>query len=77
MICFSFSFVVTAIVEQNYKAREEDDLTLEKGDIIKNIKQKADGRWEGTLTSTGKTGMFPDKFVRVINGDDKSSVVLR
>lgn len=52
-------------------------MTLEKGAIIKNIKQKPGGWWEGVLTSTGKKGMFPDNFVRVLNGDDKSPVVLR
>lgn len=34
------------------------------------------GWWEGTLTS-GKTGMFPDNFVRVLEPDDKNPVVLR
>ena len=54
-----------AIVEYNYEAREADELTLRKGDIIKNIKVLQGGWWEGTLKD--KRGMFPDNFVKVIN----------
>ncbi|XP_031625041.1 SH3 domain-containing kinase-binding protein 1 isoform X2 [Contarinia nasturtii] len=68
---------VSAIVEYNYTAKESDEITLAKGAIINNIKRQSGGWWEGTLASTGKTGMFPDNFVRVLESDDKSPVVLR
>ncbi|XP_063704390.1 SH3 domain-containing kinase-binding protein 1 isoform X2 [Culicoides brevitarsis] len=68
---------VSAIVEHDYSAREDDELTLVKGAIITNIKIKPGGWWEGSIASTGKTGMFPDNFVRVLEPDDKNPVVLR
>lgn len=76
-VLFVWLRIVTAIVEYNYTACEDDELTLEKGAIIKSIKQKPGGWWEGVLASTGKRGMFPDNFVRILSGDDKSPVVLR
>uniref|UniRef100_A0A1Q3EXA9 Putative sh3 domain-containing kinase-binding protein 1 n=1 Tax=Culex tarsalis TaxID=7177 RepID=A0A1Q3EXA9_CULTA len=68
---------VSAIVEYDYAAKEADELTLKKGAIITNIKIQPGGWWEGTLTATGRTGMFPDNFVRVLEPDDKNPVVLR
>ncbi|XP_055631819.1 bromodomain-containing protein DDB_G0270170 isoform X2 [Toxorhynchites rutilus septentrionalis] len=68
---------VSAIVEYDYTAKETDELTLKKGAIITNIKIQPGGWWEGTLTATGRTGMFPDNFVRVLEPDDKNPVVLR
>lgn len=72
---FFFSFTVIAIVEYKYTAQEADELTLVKGAIIENIQKNPGGWWEGTLN--GKTGMFPDNFVRVLESDEKSPVVLR
>lgn len=74
---FFGSFSVSAIVEYDYTAKEIDELTLVKGAIINNIKAQPGGWWEGTLATSGKTGMFPDNFVRVLDGDDKNPVVLR
>lgn len=68
---------VSATVEYDYTAKEADELTLKKGAIITNIKIQPGGWWEGTLTATGRTGMFPDNFVRVLEPDDKNPVVLR
>lgn len=68
---------MSAIVEYDYAAKEADELTLKKGAIITNIKIQPGGWWEGTLTATGRTGMFPDNFVRVLEPDDKNPVVLR
>ncbi|XP_012283228.1 SH3 domain-containing kinase-binding protein 1 [Orussus abietinus] len=53
-----------ARVEYNYVAQEPDELTLKKGDIIKEIKVMFGGWWEGTLRD--KRGMFPDNFVKVL-----------
>lgn len=63
-------------MEYEYTAKESDELTLVKGAIINSVKMQPGGWWEGTLT-TGKTGMFPDNFVRVLEPDDKNPVVLR
>lgn len=50
-------------MEYNYEAQEPDELTIRKGDIIKEIKVLSGGWWEGTLRD--KRGMFPDNFVKV------------
>lgn len=68
---------VSAIVEYDYAAKEADELTLKRGATLTNIKIQPGGWWEGTLTATGRTGMFPDNFVRVLEPDDKNPVVLR
>ncbi|KAL0123132.1 hypothetical protein PUN28_007637 [Cardiocondyla obscurior] len=54
-----------AIVEHNYVAQQDDELTLKKGDIITEIKTMLGGWWEGTLRD--KRGMFPDNFVKVLD----------
>ncbi|XP_049283326.1 mucin-5AC isoform X1 [Anopheles funestus] len=68
---------VSAVVEYDYAAKEPDELTLKKGAIITNIKVQDGGWWEGTLVTTGRTGVFPDNFVRVLESQDKNQVVLR
>ncbi|XP_058059300.1 mucin-19-like isoform X2 [Anopheles bellator] len=77
--------MLSAVVEFDYTAKEPDELTLKKGAIITNIKVQDGGWWEGTLISTGRTGVFPDNFVRVLEQqqppalvvEDKNDVVLR
>ncbi|XP_066246640.1 SH3 domain-containing kinase-binding protein 1 isoform X2 [Euwallacea similis] len=59
--------MVEVEVEYDYSAQQPDELTLKKGDIIKNVVQQAGGWWEGTLS--GKTGYFPDNFVKVLSTD--------
>lgn len=58
-----------AVVEYDYIAQEPDELTIHKGDVIRNIIQKKGGWWEGTLRD--KRGMFPDNFVTVIQKENK------
>ncbi|XP_028130137.2 CD2-associated protein [Diabrotica virgifera virgifera] len=60
------------IVEYDYTAKESDELTIKKGDIIKDVVKKPGGWWEGVLKE--KKGMFPDNFVRPL---DKDGVVFR
>uniref|UniRef100_A0A182FAY5 SH3 domain-containing protein n=2 Tax=Anopheles albimanus TaxID=7167 RepID=A0A182FAY5_ANOAL len=74
----------SAVVEFDYAAKEPDELTLKKGAIITNIKVQDGGWWEGTLIATGRTGVFPDNFVRVLEQppppltlEDRGEVVLR
>jgi hypothetical protein len=52
-------------VEFAYAGVEDDEITLEIGDIINDCVQKEDGWLEGELN--GKRGMFPDNFVKKIN----------
>ncbi|XP_071504094.1 SH3 domain-containing kinase-binding protein 1-like [Diadema antillarum] len=54
--------MVEAEVEFDYEAVNLDELTLTKGDVIKNIKMMEGGWWEGEVG--GKRGMFPDNFVK-------------
>ena len=58
----------TARVTFSYNAEDEDELTLEVGDIIKNIVDAETGWWEGELN--GKRGLFPNNFVEEITGSD-------
>ena len=64
LICRIIVVSVEAVVEFDYQAAEEDELSLVKGDIITNVSKLDGGWWEGTLN--GKTGMFPDNFVKVL-----------
>ncbi|NXB24524.1 SH3K1 protein, partial [Rhagologus leucostigma] len=61
--------LVEAIVEFDYKAQHDDELTIAVGDIITNIKKDDGGWWEGQLK--GRRGLFPDNFVREIKKDMK------
>uniref|UniRef100_A0ABM0N164 SH3 domain-containing kinase-binding protein 1-like n=1 Tax=Saccoglossus kowalevskii TaxID=10224 RepID=A0ABM0N164_SACKO len=55
--------MVEAVVEFDYTADAEDELTLQVGEVIANIKIMDGGWWEGELR--GKRGMFPDNFVKL------------
>lgn len=57
---------VEAVVEFDYEAQQDDELSLTVGDIIVNIRRDDGGWWEGELG--GRRGFFPDNFVRVSNG---------
>ncbi|CAL8075733.1 unnamed protein product [Calicophoron daubneyi] len=50
------------VVEYDYAAEEPDELTIKKGDIIKEVSQFEEGWYIGNLN--GKIGVFPDNFVR-------------
>lgn len=52
-----------AVVEFDYEAQQDDELSLTVGDIIVNIRRDDGGWWEGELG--GRRGLFPDNFVRV------------
>lgn len=56
-------FRAEALVQFDYEAREPDELTLKKGDIVTDVKPMPDGWMEGF--KDGKKGMFPDNYVRV------------
>ncbi|XP_054852227.1 rho guanine nucleotide exchange factor 6 isoform X2 [Eublepharis macularius] len=53
----------------NFKQTNEDELSINKGDIIYVTRVEEGGWWEGTLN--GKTGWFPSNYVREIKSTDK------
>ncbi|XP_039473726.1 SH3 domain-containing kinase-binding protein 1 isoform X2 [Oreochromis aureus] len=60
---------VEAVVEFDYEAQQDDELSLTAGDIIVNIRRDEGGWWEGELG--GRRGLFPDNFVREIKKEGK------
>ncbi|XP_069092154.1 CD2-associated protein [Pleurodeles waltl] len=60
--------MVEYIVEYDYEAVHEDELTIRVGEIIKNVKRLEEEGWmEGEVH--GRRGMFPDNFVKEIKKD--------
>ncbi|XP_072296579.1 CD2-associated protein [Eucyclogobius newberryi] len=61
-----------AVVEFDYEALHEDELTLRPGDVIKNVRCiEEDGWMEGELN--GRRGLFPDNFVKEVKKDSKEA----
>ncbi|XP_076818721.1 SH3 domain-containing kinase-binding protein 1-like isoform X3 [Clavelina lepadiformis] len=58
-----------AVVSFDYDAEAKDELTLRVGDVLANLRLVEEGWCEGSLN--GKTGVFPDNFVKLI--DDTSA----
>ncbi|KAM3860370.1 SH3 domain-containing kinase-binding protein 1 [Diretmus argenteus] len=58
-----------AVVEFDYEAQQDDELSLAVGDVIVNIRRDEGGWWEGELG--GRRGLFPDNFVREIKKEGK------
>ncbi|XP_029313737.1 SH3 domain-containing kinase-binding protein 1 isoform X2 [Cottoperca gobio] len=61
--------MVEAVVEFDYEAQQDDELSLTVGEIIVNVRRDDGGWWEGELG--GRRGLFPDNFVREIKKDGK------
>ncbi|XP_031460781.1 CD2-associated protein isoform X1 [Phasianus colchicus] len=60
--------MVEYIVEYDYDAVHDDELTIRVGEIIRNVKKLEEEGWlEGELN--GKRGMFPDNFVKEVKKD--------
>ncbi|XP_054900519.1 CD2-associated protein isoform X2 [Poeciliopsis prolifica] len=58
------------LVEFEYDALHDDELTLRPGDIIKNVRYIEEEGWmEGELN--GRRGVFPDNFVKELKKDPK------
>ncbi|XP_072537177.1 CD2-associated protein [Salminus brasiliensis] len=57
--------MVEVVVEYEYEAAHDDELTLRLGDVIKNVRRIEEEGWmEGDLH--GRRGLFPDNFVKEI-----------
>ncbi|XP_050997467.1 SH3 domain-containing kinase-binding protein 1 isoform X8 [Acomys russatus] len=65
--------MVEAIVEFDYQAQHDDELTISVGEIITNIRKEDGGWWEGQIN--GRRGLFPDNFVREIKKDMKKDLL--
>ncbi|XP_042659480.1 CD2-associated protein isoform X1 [Tyto alba] len=60
--------MVDYIVEYDYDAVHDDELTIRVGEIIRNVKKLEEDGWlEGELN--GRRGMFPDNFVKEVKKD--------
>ncbi|XP_020310689.1 CD2-associated protein isoform X3 [Oncorhynchus kisutch] len=57
--------MVEVVVEYEYDALHEDELTLRLGDVIRNVCRIEEEGWmEGDLN--GKRGLFPDNFIKEV-----------
>ncbi|XP_051510511.1 CD2-associated protein-like isoform X2 [Myxocyprinus asiaticus] len=64
--------MVEVVVEYEYAALQEDELTLKHGDIIKNVRRIEEEGWmEGDLN--GRRGLFPDNFVKEVKKEEPKS----
>ncbi|XP_057680307.1 SH3 domain-containing kinase-binding protein 1 isoform X1 [Corythoichthys intestinalis] len=68
-LCVNNIKLVEAVVEFDYEAQQDDELSLSVGDVIVNIRRDDGGWWEGELG--GRRGLFPDNFVREIKKEAK------
>ncbi|XP_026884016.2 CD2-associated protein isoform X1 [Electrophorus electricus] len=62
--------MVEVVVEFEYEAMHDDELTLRLGDVIKNVRRIEEEGWmEGDLN--GRRGLFPDNFVKELKKETK------
>lgn len=57
------------MVEFDYEAQQEDELSLRVGDIIVKVTKDDGGWWKGEID--GRRGLFPDNFVREMKKEVK------
>ncbi|CAI5773970.1 rho guanine nucleotide exchange factor 5 [Podarcis lilfordi] len=62
---------------RSYKARENDELALEKADIIMVLQQSSDGWFEGVKLSDGERGWFPSDHVEIISSKQARQMNLK
>ncbi|KAH9524985.1 SH3-domain kinase binding protein 1 [Bulinus truncatus] len=66
------TYSMEAVVEYEYQAEQEDELSLKVGDVITNVITAEGGWWEGELN--GKKGMFPENFVKLVKRREPTSL---
>ncbi|XP_072035093.1 SH2/SH3 adapter protein NCK1-like isoform X2 [Amphiura filiformis] len=75
----TFELRIAAVVKFNYSARQEDELSLRKGEKIVVQEKSSDGWWRGECD--GLSGWFPSNYVTEepdsASGSQKSSVSSR
>lgn len=64
----------TAKVIYDYEAKEKNELSLKKGEVVKVIQQLEKGWWFGELN--GKTGLFPGSYVELQTTNKKQQFML-
>ncbi|XP_066862470.1 CD2-associated protein isoform X1 [Kogia breviceps] len=70
-LCCEISPRFDYIVEYDYDAVHDDELTIRVGEIIRNVRKLQEEGWlEGELN--GRRGMFPDNFVKEIKRETES-----
>ncbi|XP_042325431.1 CD2-associated protein isoform X2 [Sceloporus undulatus] len=63
--------MVEYVVEYDYDAVHDDELTIRVGEIIRNVKKLEEEGWlEGELN--GRRGLFPDNFVKEVQRETES-----
>lgn len=66
--------LVTAKALYDYEPLDVDEVGLQTGDVVTNIKQDKSGWWEGQVR--GKRGMFPASYVMVIDNVSLQGIIL-
>ena len=54
-----------AVAEYDYDAQDDDDLTFQEGQIIREVTVLDEGWSEGRLLHNGQYGMFPNNYVEM------------
>ncbi|THH27533.1 hypothetical protein EUX98_g6653 [Antrodiella citrinella] len=57
---------VCAVVQYDYEAQDDNELTLLEGQLIEQIDFIDDGWWAG-IDPNGKTGIFPANYVELVD----------
>ncbi|KAI8879754.1 SH3-domain-containing protein [Backusella circina FSU 941] len=60
--------IVLAIVKEDYTPEDENELLLQRNDVITVLEQQPDGLWKGDLN--GKKGVFPSKYVQLLDDEN-------
>ncbi|KAI1707214.1 rhoGEF domain-containing protein [Ditylenchus destructor] len=58
-----------AIAVHTYEASQEDELSLENGDLVNILRKMPDGWFYGERTRDGKGGWFPSSYVQQVLND--------
>ena len=66
------SLNITARAKFRYQGNRDDELTLEKGDIVVVMEKEADGWWKGRCGT--KIGWFPFNYVEEVSGAEAVGV---
>lgn len=56
---------IVAIVIYDYEAEEDNEIPLREGEKITEIEEAGEGWWQG-CNSSGKFGMFPANYVKLV-----------
>ena len=63
VFCLCF-YLVLAKVMFDHHAKEDDELSLRRGEIVEVLDQSHEGWW--TVSLNGKEGFFPSNYVKLV-----------